>query len=93
MKLTREQLASMIDHTNLKADATEEAIRKLCKEAARFYHQQLKSDVGKPGRAYLVSRGMDWQTVTKFGIGFATDRWHDLEDAMRKKGFSRFATA
>ena len=67
----------------------QERLWKLCKEAARFYHQQLKSDEGKRGREYLLSRGLDWQTVTKFGIGFAADRWHDLENAMRQKGFTR----
>lgn len=67
----------------------QERLWKLCREAARFYHEQLKSDAGKPGRAYLAGRGMDWQTVTKFGIGFATENWHDLENEMRKRGYSR----
>ncbi len=67
----------------------QERLWKLCKDAARFFHQQLKSDAGKPGRAYLAGRGMDWQTVTKFGIGFAVDDWHTLENAMRKQGYTR----
>ncbi|HIZ45584.1 MAG TPA: deoxyribose-phosphate aldolase [Candidatus Olsenella pullistercoris] len=33
MELTREQLASMIDHTNLKAFATRDDMRRLCEEA------------------------------------------------------------
>lgn len=67
----------------------QERLWKLCKEAARFFHEQLKSDAGRPGRNYLAGRGMDWQTVTKFGIGFAVDDWHTLENEMRKRGYSR----
>ena len=67
----------------------QERLWKLCKEAARFYHEQLKSDAGKPGREYLANRGLDWKTVTKFGIGFATESWHDLENEMKKRGYSR----
>lgn len=67
----------------------QERLWKLCKDAARFFHEQLKSDAGKPARSYLAGRGMDWQTVTKFGMGFAVDDWHTLENEMRKRGYSR----
>ena len=33
MDVTKEQLAAMIDHTNLKAFATRDDMRKLCEEA------------------------------------------------------------
>lgn len=36
MTLTTEQLAKYIDHTNLKADATEASIRQTCEEAKQF---------------------------------------------------------
>ena len=35
-KLTKEAVAGMIDHTNLKATATREDIRRLCEEAKTF---------------------------------------------------------
>lgn len=67
----------------------QERLWKLCKDAARFFHEQLRSEAGKEGRAYLAGRGMDWQTVTKFGVGYAVDDWHTLENAMKKLGYSR----
>ena len=36
MTLTTEQLAKYIDHTNLKADATEADIKQTCDEAKKF---------------------------------------------------------
>lgn len=36
MNLTKSQVAQMIDHTNLKADATVEDFRKLCEEARKY---------------------------------------------------------
>ncbi|AKP65401.1 deoxyribose-phosphate aldolase [Levilactobacillus koreensis JCM 16448] len=36
MTLTTEQLAKYMDHTNLKADATEASIKQTCDEAAKF---------------------------------------------------------
>lgn len=36
MTLTREKLAQMIDHTELKPDATEQRIREICKEALDY---------------------------------------------------------
>lgn len=67
----------------------QERLWKLCKDAAKFYHEMLKSDAGKQARSYLVKRGMDWQTVVKFGIGFAPDDFHTLLPAMERKGYSR----
>ena len=67
----------------------QERLWNLCKAAGKFYHEMLKSDLGKNARSYLVKRGMDWQTVVKFGIGFAPDDFHALIPAMERKGFSR----
>ena len=66
----------------------QERLWRLCKDAARFYHELLKSDAGKAARAYLVKRGLDWATVVKFGIGFAPDDFHTLLPAMTQKGYT-----
>ena len=67
----------------------QERLWRLCKDAARFYHELLKSDAGKAARAYLVKRGLDWATVVKFGIGFAPDDFHTLLPAMERKGYTQ----
>ena len=67
----------------------QERLWALCKDAARYFHEKLKSDLGQPARAYLLRRGLDWNTVSRFGIGFAPEGWRNLADAMEQKGYSR----
>ena len=67
----------------------QERLWKLCRDAAKFYHELLKSDAGKGARAYLMKRGLDWPTIVKFGMGYAPEDYHALIPAMERKGYSR----
>ena len=61
----------------------------LSKAAARFFNQQLKTPGAEEVRAYIAKRGLSASTVTRFGLGFAPDRWTALLDAMTAQGFSK----
>ena len=61
----------------------------LCKEAARFFHQQLNSPAAEEVKAYIAKRGLSRGTVTRFGLGFAPNRWSALLDAMTAAGFTK----
>ncbi len=65
----------------------QERLWALCKDAARYFHQQLSTPDGRPALEYIVARGLSRQTVTQFGLGFAPDRWSGLLDAMGAKGY------
>ena len=67
----------------------QERLRNLCKEAARYFHEQLNSPAGTPGREYIAKRGLSRGTVTRFGLGFAPDGWSGLLDTMTKKGYTK----
>ena len=67
----------------------QERLWKLCRDAARYYHELLKADAGKNARSYLLKRGLDWPTIVKFGLGFAPDDYHSLIPAMERKGYTR----
>ena len=45
----------------------------LNRDAARFFHAQLKTPAGQIARDYLARRQLTAQTVTRFGLGFAPD--------------------
>ncbi len=68
------------------------ALRRRCREAnreaARFFHASLYSDVGGYAREYLKNRALSDETVAHFGLGFAPDSWTALTDHMKSKGFS-----
>lgn len=63
-------------------------ILELNRAAARHFHQNLMSDIGREARAYLVGRGLSKSTVVKFGLGYAPESWDDLRDHLRGQGFS-----
>ena len=59
-------------------------------EAGRFFHQVLMSPQGKQGLDYFLGRGLSLSTIKRFGLGFAPDDWHALENHLRSKGFSDY---
>ncbi len=62
-------------------------IFELNRAAANYYYAQL-GGADKRGLQYLANRGLKPETVKKYGLGFAGDRWDDLAKAMQKLGFS-----
>ena len=67
----------------------QERLRNLCKEAARFYRQELFAPGGQAARDYLIRRGVSSQTVSRFGLGYSPDAWSALLDTMTKKGYTK----
>ena len=67
----------------------QERLWALNKEAARFFHGALFQPEGAAGLEYAGKRGMPKSTLTKFGIGFASDSWDSLCKAMEAKGYTR----
>ena len=61
----------------------------LNKEAARFFHSQLHSPIGREGLDYLRNRGLSKGIMTRFGLGFAPESWDSLIKAMAQKGFDK----
>jgi len=50
-----------------------EKIYAINKEAARFYFKNLRKPEGAQGLTYLLNRGLDWDTVQTFGMGYSCD--------------------
>jgi len=67
----------------------QEQLRALCKESARYFHEQLNGPAGQAGRDYINKRGLSRAVVTRFGLGFAPDGWSNLLDTMTKKGYTK----
>ena len=67
----------------------QERLRALCRDTARYFHEQLNGPAGQPGRDYINKRGLSRSIVTKFGLGYAPDGWSNLLDTMTKKGYTK----
>ncbi len=59
------------------------------KEAARHFHQNLKSEMGKTGMEYFQKRNLTMSTITRFGLGYAPDSWDDMIRHLTSKGFTK----
>ena len=59
------------------------------KAATQFYNYLLlESQLGKQAYNYLLKRGFDEETIEKFQLGFAPDRWQGLYNFLSDKGYS-----
>ncbi len=58
------------------------------REAARYFHSCLFSEVGKEALEYFHRRGYSDKTIHNFGLGYAPDSFNSLRDALRGKGFN-----
>ena len=56
-------------------------------EAAKYYYYQLRSGRGRRAMDYLTNRGLDAETVRKFGLGYSLPMADDLYQYLKKKGF------
>ena len=58
-------------------------------DAAKFFHEKLLEPAGAECRKYLLKRGIDGGTATRFGLGYAPNDWDALFRHMTALGYSR----
>lgn len=54
-----------------------------------MFHKWLYAPEGAAGLAYLQRRGLSRGTLTRFGLGFAPDRWDGLLTALAEQGWDK----
>ena len=59
------------------------------RDAARFYHEYLKSPGGARVRDYIAPRQITPRTATRFGLGAAPDQWDGLIRALSEQGYTK----
>lgn len=79
-----------VDDAKLLAEkALRDRLYKANREAARFFHQALLSPEGLACRQYLLRRGIDGSTATRFGLGYSPNDWDALYKHMTSLGYTR----
>lgn len=58
------------------------------REAAKYYHYLLGTDIGDNARAYFSKRELKKETVTSFGLGVSDMRYDTLYRYIKQKGYS-----
>ncbi len=59
------------------------------REAAKFFHNCLGLKDGEIGYKYFKNRGLEDETIRKFGLGFAPDSFYALTNYMLDKGYTK----
>lgn len=57
------------------------------KEAGKYYYAQLRSESGRKGYEYLSKRGLDDETMKRFGLGYARSSQNETYRYLKSKGF------
>jgi DNA primase len=65
------------------------AVARACEVALEHWAERLWGPAGADARRYLISRGVQEPTIRQFRLGWAPREWHDLENALRARGFSQ----
>ncbi len=73
-----------VKHTASK-DGYKKELLEINREAATFFYKAFKRK-GNPALAYMENRGIDGETLRKFGIGYADDQWSSLYEHFKEKG-------
>jgi DNA primase len=80
------EVPDFIGDDNLKEKKEKkDAILKANKDAAIYYNKMLYTEKGKAALNYLYKRGLNKETITKFGLGVSID-WFDLITHLKKLG-------
>ncbi len=76
------------DYGNGDRGVSRQRVLQMNLEAAKFYRTMLHDEnVGSPGRAYLMSRGLSGATVSRFGLGYSPPSGKMMLSHLRSLGF------
>lgn len=85
--MNKENLARMIDHTILKADATEEAVRKICEEALKYNFASVCINPANIPLTAQLLRGSEVKVCTVIGFPLGANstavKAFETEDAIK----------
>ncbi len=90
VKMLAERSGIPLPEDSSKGDDTvrkKQRLYEINREAARFFFNNLRSPNGKVGLKYLIDRGLKPETIQKYGLGFAENKWTSLKDHMLMKGY------
>lgn len=76
-----------IDKANIKQQDNYEKYYEIMKEAHNFYKDMIFSNQGRVALEYLASRKLNPKIIKENGLGFAPDRWSELNDYLLSKGY------
>ena len=82
-------LPEEVDDTALRKErAFKDRLYDVCREAALYFHNNLKSPEGAAAKEYLEKRGVEDKGIVAFGLGFSLASWDALTKHLTALGYS-----
>lgn len=76
-----------IDNNSIKHQDNYEKYYEIMREAHNFYKDMIFSNQGRVALEYLAGRKLNPKIIKENGLGFASDRWSELNDYLLSKGY------
>lgn len=76
-----------IDNNRIKHQDNYEKYYEIMREAHNFYKDMIFSNQGRVALEYLAGRKLNPKIIKENGLGFAPDRWSELNDYLLSKGY------
>lgn len=76
-----------IDNNSIKQQDNYEKYYEIMREAHNFYKDMIFSNQGRVALEYLAGRKLNSKIIKENGLGFAPDRWSELNDYLLSKGY------
>ena len=70
-------------------DGSRLRLERACEAALAHWSEHLWGEAGAEARHYLAARGIDEATARMYRLGWAPHEWHDLQVALRGRGFEQ----
>lgn len=82
VKKLADEYSIAIDEGSFRKGISKDKYYGLTKKVARQFVTNLFSGSGSSAKAYLLKRGVDEQTMVKFGMGFALNDWANILNSL-----------
>lgn len=76
-----------VNNINVKSQENYEKYYEIMKEAHTFYKEVMFSNQGRVALEYLANRKLNPKIIKENGLGFAPDKWSELNDYLLSKGY------
>lgn len=76
-----------IDNNSIKQQDNYEKYYEIMREAHNFYKDMIFSNQGRVALEYLAGRKLNPKIIKENGLGFAPDRWSELNEYLLSKGY------
>ncbi len=88
LKLLAEKAGVKLTFENPEIVSRKQRLKEIYKEATDYLHNNLLKN--QKVLDYLFERGLSFETIKEFKLGFALDEWRDLTNYLINKGFKGY---